>query len=87
MTSLTITLGILQLLDWFTTRTILKAGGYEQNPVMAKLFQWVGVDIGLLVKGGVVLALGYWLGTQNTYVLAGLDIFYVFVIIHNMKSL
>ena len=85
---LTIALGVTQLLDWYTTRTILNhPGGYEQNPIMAKLFGTFGVDPSLAIKAVTLTGLGYWIGTQEIRVLAVLVVVYVVVIIHNWKSM
>ena len=84
---LALVLAITQLLDWYTTRTILNKGGYEQNPVMAKMFALLGVDAALVVKGILVVALGWFIGQQSIIVLQCLIILYVTVIIHNWKSM
>ena len=54
---------VLQCGDWYTTRTILKAGGYEQNPVMVWFFNKFGVDQTLGVKTVLLGVLGYFLAS------------------------
>ena len=84
---LSLTFFILQLLDWYTTRTILKNGGYEQNPVMAFVFQHLNIDVALAIKSAMLGVLGYYIGLLYPLALVGLVIFYLAVIFHNWKSL
>ena len=84
---LTLTFFILQLLDWYTTRTILKNGGYEQNPVMAFVFKYVNVDVALAIKSVLLGVAGYYIGLTIPILLAVLIIIYLAVVIHNGKSL
>jgi hypothetical protein len=86
-------------LDWYTTHTILKNGGYEQNPIMAYLFKRVGVDITLGIKVILVTYIGYVLAcTSLVFTALNLEIpspiliippiiLYLWVIKHNWKSL
>ena len=84
---LTLTFFILQLLDWYSTRTILKKGGYEQNPVMAFVFKYVNVDVALAIKAVLLGIVGYYIGLVLPILLVGLIIIYLAVVIHNGKSL
>ena len=84
---LTLTFFILQLLDWYTTRTILKQGGYEQNPVMAFVFKYVNVDLALAIKSVLLGIAGYFIGLALPILLVILIIIYLAVVIHNGKSL
>ena len=84
---LTLTFFILQLLDWYTTRTILKQGGYEQNPVMAFVFKYVNVDVALAIKAVLLAVIGYYIGLVLPILLVGLIFIYLAVVIHNGKSL
>jgi hypothetical protein len=84
---LTFTFFILQCLDWYTTRTILKNGGYEQNPVMAFVFKYVNVDVALAIKSVLLGISGYYIGSVLPLLLVGLIIIYLAVVIHNGKSL
>ena len=84
---LTFTFCILQLLDWYTTRTILKQGGYEQNPVMAFVFKYLNVDVALAIKSVLLGILGYYIGLEYPILLVVLIFIYLAVIFHNWKSL
>jgi hypothetical protein len=84
---LTLTFFILQLLDWYTTRTILKQGGYEQNPVMALVFKYVNVDVALAIKSVLLGIVSYYIGLELPILLVGLIIIYLAVVFHNWKSL
>jgi len=84
---LTLTFFILQLLDWYTTRTILKNGGYEQNPVMSFVFKYLNVDIALAIKSVLLGVLSYYIGLEYPILLVGLIIVYIAVVFHNWKSL
>jgi hypothetical protein len=84
---LTVTLAILQGLDYFTTTTILGNGGKELNPVMVKLFDLLGMKPALVIKGIVVTGLGYYAGSQEILVLGGIVAVYVGIIVHNWKSM
>ena len=84
---LTLTFFILQLLDWYSTRTILKQGGYEQNPVMALVFKYINVDVALAIKAVLLGIVGYYIGLELPILLVGLIFIYLAVIFHNWKSL
>lgn len=86
---LTLTFFILQLLDWYTTRTILKNGGREQNPLMNFLFHLnrENVDIVMCIKALLSTLIGYFIGVAIPICLVILIVIYLFVVIHNWKSL
>jgi hypothetical protein len=84
---LSLTFFILQLLDWYTTRTILKNGGYEQNPVMAFVFKHMNIDVALAIKSVLLGVLGYLIGEIYPIALIGLIFVYIAVVFHNWKSL
>ena len=84
---LSLTFFILQCLDWYTTRTILKNGGYEQNPVMSFVFKYVDIDVAMGIKAILLTLVGYSIGLVYPLLLVGLIILYLFVVIHNWKSL
>ena len=86
---LTFTFFILQLLDWYTTRTILKNGGREQNPLMNFLFNLnkENVDLVMCIKALVSTAIGYFIGLAMPLLLVVLIIIYLLAVIHNGKSL
>lgn len=80
---------ILQCLDWYTTRTILKNGGREQNPLMNFLFHLnkENVDLIMGIKALVCTVIGYFLAITYPIALIILIIIYLVVVIHNWKSL
>jgi hypothetical protein len=78
---------LLQLADWYSTYIVIKKGGYEQNPIMAEFFKRLGINTTLAIKTAMVTYLGLLIGQLNLLILLGLVIFYIFVIIHNWKSL
>ena len=53
---------LLQLFDWYSTSTILKAGGREQNPVMAFVFKYANINIVLGIKSIALTVIGFFLG-------------------------
>ena len=86
---LTFTFFILQLLDWYTTSTILKNGGREQNPLMNFLFNLnkENVDVIMCIKALVSTAVGYFIGLAIPLLLVILIIIYLVAVIHNAKSI
>ena len=86
---LTFTFFILQLLDWYTTRTILKNGSREQNPLMNFLFNLnkENVDVIMCIKALVSTAIGYFIGLAMPLLLVVLIIIYLVAVIHNAKSI
>jgi hypothetical protein len=84
---LTFTFFTLQLGDWYTTRTILKNGGREQNPVMAFVFKYINVDVALAIKGIITSVIGYFIGVIYPLALILLIVIYLAVVIHNAKSI
>ena len=78
---------ILQCLDWYTTVTILKQGGYEQNPVMVFVFKYISPIIALGIKAFLVTGLSYFIGQIYPLALLAPIILYIWVVIHNGKSL
>jgi hypothetical protein len=87
--SLILAFCVLQCLDWYTTRTILKNGGREQNPLMNFLFNLnkENVDKVMGIKALVCTIVGYFLAITYPIVLAILIVIYLLAIIHNWKSL
>jgi hypothetical protein len=86
---LTFTFFILQCLDWYTTRTILKNGGREQNPLMNFLFNLnkENVDLVMSIKALVSTAIGYFIGLAIPLLLVILIIIYLAAVIYNAKSI
>ena len=84
---LSLTFFILQLLDWYTTHTILKNDGYEQNPLMSILFKYFDMNVVMCMKSIILPLLGYVIGLEYPLLLVALIVIYLFVVIHNWKSL
>ena len=84
---LSLTFFILQLLDWYTTSTILKNGGYEQNPLMSILFKYLDMNVVMCMKSIIFPLLGYLIGLEYPLLLVALIIIYLVVVFHNWKSL
>ena len=76
-----------QLGDWYSTRTILARGGRELNPLMRRAMELAGTDAALGGKTVLVSLLGWWIGTQLEFLLAGLVVYYVFILIYNWHSM
>jgi hypothetical protein len=85
--ALSLTFFILQALDWYTTRTILKNGGREQNPVMVFVFKYVDIDVAMGIKAILLTLVGYSIGLVYPLLLVVLIVIYLAVVIHNGKSL
>ena len=81
--AVTVALGLLQLGDWYTTRTVLKQGGSEANPIIRKAFQYFNVDAVLATKAIAVTAISYW--GNLVYVSAAGVVLYLWVVWHNYK--
>lgn len=85
--ALVVALAALQLLDWYTTRTIIRRGGREMNPLMARLFEEFGMDPVLAIKAAAVSYAGWWIGQQMWQITAALVAFYAAVVIHNFTQM
>ena len=84
--ALTLGLLITQLLDWYSTRTVINSGkGYEANKVAAFFMKYLTMDGFLATKAVAVTAMGFWIGTQAPLVLGACVAFYVIVLINNYK--
>jgi len=80
-------LAVLQYLDYYTTRKILAGGGREYNPLIRWLMAELGVDKALILKGLLVMGIGWQLGQQALWGLGILIVGYVGVVAFNWKSL
>ena len=89
MNLIAITAAILvtQLLDWYSTRTILAKGGYEQNVVAKKGMNLLGTDGFLFAKSVAVTALSYYVGMQLIWAAVVILAIYIVVLLHNWKSM
>lgn len=63
-----ILLALLQIGDWYTTRTILNNGGQELNPIIQKLINYLGLDTALITKGILVLTIAIITGPIVTWI-------------------
>ncbi len=86
-TLLLIFLFVLQLLDAYTTTKALKIGGKEANPVMAKLFDVIGMPLALILKTAFVMFAGYKAGQSGLVWLMMIVVMYVAVVGWNFKVL
>lgn len=78
----------LNLLDIYTTLAILKQGGRELNPVMARLMRALGTAPALVIAKSLLLTLLYWqLESLPFWLLALLVGVYAAVVAHNFKQL
>jgi len=85
--ALTVLLGLLQLGDLYTTRTILANGGTEVNRLARKIMNVISVDGYLVLKAIITTVFGYFAGFAALPVLITLVVLYVFVVVHNFKQL
>jgi VIT1/CCC1 family predicted Fe2+/Mn2+ transporter len=84
---LTTTFFILQCIDWYTTVTILKGGGYEQNFVMAWVFKRANPSLVMGFKAVILTFLAYVVGVVYPLVVVLWIMYYVWAAYHNGKSL
>ena len=84
---LTLILFCQQLADWYSTHTIISKGGYEQNPVAKKMMGIMTMDGFLAAKAALVTAIGFGLANISAFAIIPLIAIYVWIIIHNWKSM
>jgi hypothetical protein len=80
----------LQIGDFYTTYSILKAGkGYEANPVLAWVFSKIGYTTGLAIVKGLAVAVGIYAAQfwNGYYVLAPMVALYTWVVFNNFNVL
>jgi len=85
--ALTVLLGLLQIGDLYTTRTILANGGTEVNRLARKIMNVISIDGYLVLKAIITTVFGYFAGFAALPVLITLVVLYVFVVVHNFKQL
>lgn len=85
--ALTVLLGLLQIGDLYTTRTILSNGGTVVNRLARKIMNVISVDGYLVLKAIITTVFGYFAGFAALPVLITLVVLYVFVVVHNFKQL
>jgi len=85
--ALTIILGVTQLGDLYTTRTILDKGGIEVNRLARKLMNVLTVDGYLALKAIITTVFGYYAGFAALPILVTLVVLYIFVVVYNIRQL
>lgn len=85
---------VLQLLDIYTTHNILKLGGRELNPLLARLFQLIGAMPGLVLAKTIFIGVLLYFYIANK---AGIEILliplilislvYAYIVQNNFKVL
>lgn len=85
---------VLQLLDIYSTYNILKLGGKELNPLLAKLFELIGVMPGLVLAKTIFIGilLYFYITKQETIQvlitpLILISIVYAYIVQNNFKVL
>jgi len=84
---LTLLLTAFNLVDWYSTRTILKAGGTEANPFTAFVLRFINLDIYLAAKTVLAAYVGYHLGFVLSPMLIALTVMYGFFMARNLRNL
>jgi len=79
-----IILGILGLMDCYSTRRIILAGGHEQNPIAKALMAVLGMDGFLSLKMVAMIVCGFYAPPIMAGIVA---VLYAAVMIHNWKSI
>jgi hypothetical protein len=85
ITALFALLAALQLIDIAITLTILKGGGREVNPIMAKLMDlFDDPAVAMLLVKGAMLGLVWWfVDSIPVGLLGALVAFYIVICVHN----
>jgi len=86
MTLALIILALLQVCDVLSTIRVLEAGGYERNPVVAKLMDWFGRFwwVPKIMLAAIAAALIWWAGAEPLIWL--LNAVYAAVVINNLRQ-
>lgn len=78
----------MQVCDWITTTLILRDGGREVNPIMAKLFSALGMHPALALTKAVAIVLALYLTVTGAWWMVGLiDVIYLAVVVHNLRQM
>jgi len=83
----TLLLTAFNVVDWYTTRTILKAGGTEANPIGRFWMKHLGVDFYLACKTILAAYVGYHLGFVLLPLLIVITVMYGFLMARNLRNL
>lgn len=77
---------VLQVLDALSTVYGMRLGHTEKNPLLAWLFEKVGVIPALLVvKTGMVAVLVYYVGLYSVWILVAGNILYAYIFYRNLE--
>jgi len=92
--ALAILIILCQFIDFATTYRILKNGGVESNPIVKKLMDIFGMELGLFLAkfyaGAFVLEgamLGWFESESGLVALFSLAVLYVVVCVHNLRQI
>jgi len=83
----TLLLTVFNVVDWYTTRTILKAGGIEKNEFTKAIIRVVNLDLYLAIKTALAAYVGYHLGFVHLPMLIALTVMYGFFMARNLRNL
>jgi len=84
---ITAVFGALNLVDWYTTRTVLKAGGTEDNKFTYFVLRFINLDVYLAGKAALAFYVGYHIGFISMPFLVFLTTLYGFYMYRNWKQL
>jgi len=83
----TLLLTTFNVVDWCTTRSILKAGGTEENPIAKFWMRFVSLDVYLACKTALAAYVGYHLGFVLLPLLIAITVMYGFFMARNFRNL
>ncbi len=84
LTKLTLTLLVTQILDWYSTRTVILNGTGQEGFTVSKWFlKYLQVDVYLALKAAAVTGAGYVIGTYSMELLMADVAWYGLVLINN----
>ena len=90
MTTLTIILlavfFITQVLDAYTTKKVLDLGGSEGNPILARVFDLIGIKAGLVLKMALMAWLGFYVAKNAPHLLPYFDAGTLLVVAWNYRN-
>lgn len=77
---------VLQVLDALSTVYGMRLGHMEKNPLLAWLFEKVGViPVMLIVKTGMIVVLLHYLGQYPVWILVAGNILYAYIFYKNLE--
>jgi hypothetical protein len=78
---------LLQVIDVWTTHKIMSSGGRELNPVMDWFFKKFGVLPSIIVAKVAVLIIAWLYLISNIEIVFVICVFYIFIVINNLKQM